>query len=151
MPNRDHEDGDFLGSDMGDFDDPGTDKSSTLLVDTQEDQVLEDDLGTRPSTDRGPDALIQAPALEQTDDHNKENCPITEDDKRTSPTLSEDIFDPSQPPAHDKFIAHHGLRAIGLCNAHWSLNLVVSIAGSFSCQLNYLIIPMTTPLQQSTV
>ena len=73
--NQDREDGDHLGSDMGDFDDPNADKFSTLLVDTQEDQVLEDDFGTQPSTDRVLDALIQAPVLEQTDDHNKKMVP----------------------------------------------------------------------------
>jgi hypothetical protein len=109
--NQDREDGDHLGSDMGDFDDPNADKVSTLLVDTQEDQVLDHDLGTQPSTDHVLDALIQAPALEQTDDHNQENGPITEDDVRTYPTLSEDVFDPSQPPPRGKFIAHHWIKS----------------------------------------
>jgi hypothetical protein len=64
------EGGDFLGSDTDNFDDPNVDEFSTLLVDAHKDQVLDNDLGTQPNTDWVPDALIQAPALEQSDDHN---------------------------------------------------------------------------------
>ena len=149
--NQDCEDGDFLGSHAGDFDDPNVEEFSTLSLDALKYQALDNDFGTWPNTDHMPDILTQEPALEQSDNHNQENGPITEDDAATSPTSSEDVLIPPSPHPMTNPLPTIGLRAIGLCNAHWSLNLVASIAGSFSCRLNYCIIPMTTPLQQSTV
>jgi hypothetical protein len=129
--NRDLEDGDFSCSDVGSFDDPYADKFSTLFVNAHEDQVFDYDLCTQPSTDQVPDALIQVPALEQSDNHNQENFPSLKMMRQFLPLHLRMFFHPVANP-----LPTIGLRAIGLCTAHWTLKLVASIAGSFSCRPN---------------